>query len=102
MKIDKKRLMEIINEEYDMMQMQNPHHHRGKMNDPEGDMAMSQLQHIAKYAIEIHEMLEPYGQNMQLESWVQNKMTLAKDYLSKVKHYLEHEKCLQQKHYHQR
>ena len=91
MKIDKKRLVEIINEEYDMMRVQRTHHHRGQFHDKEGDMAQAQLEHIAKYAIELHQMLEPYGENLQLESWVQSKLTLAKDYLSKVKHYLEHE-----------
>ena len=90
MKIDKKRLVEIINEEYEMM-YKHSHHSRGEIVDKEGDMASSQLEHIAKYAIEIHQMLEPYGENIQLEAWVQNKLTLAKDYISKVKHYLEHE-----------
>ena len=90
MKIDKKRLVEIINEEYEMMHKHN-HHSRGEFVDKEGDMASSQLEHIAKYAIEVHQMLEPYGENIQLEAWVQNKLTLAKDYISKIKHYLEHE-----------
>ena len=91
MKIDKKRVIEIINEEYEMMQMQNRHHHRGQIHDEEGDMAKSQLEQIAKYAIELHQMIEPYGDNMQLESWVQSKLTICKEYISKVKHYLEHE-----------
>jgi len=91
MKIDKKRLVQIIEEEMDMM---NKHHHRGEhMTDPdkEGKMAMSQLKNIAEYAMELHQMLEPYGDNLQLESWVQSKITLANDYMSKVKHFLENE-----------
>ena len=91
MKIDKKRVIEIINEEFEKMQPQNQHHHRGEIHDKEGEMASSQLQHIAKYAMELHQMLEPYGENLQLESWVQSKITLSKEYMSKVKHYLEHE-----------
>ena len=92
MKIDKNRLVEIINEEYDAMHMQNQHHSHGEeVHDKEGEMARNQLEHIAKYAMELHQMLEPYGDNLQLESWVQSKLTLAKDYVSKVKHYLENE-----------
>ena len=91
MKIDKKRLVEIIKEEMEMM---SKHHDRGEHMhhvDKEGKFVMNQLKHIAEYAMELHQMLEPYGENIQLESWVQMKMTLAKDYISKVKHYLEHE-----------
>ena len=91
MKIDKKRLKQIIEEEMNMM---SKHHHRGERldhPDKEGKMAMSQLKNIAEYAMELHQMLEPYGENMQLESWVQSKITLANDYMSKVKHYLENE-----------
>jgi hypothetical protein len=91
MKIDKKRLIEIINEEMEMM---NPNHSRGtQMQNPdkEGKMAMSQLEDIAKYAMSLHQMLEPYGENLQLESWIQSKLTLARDYISKVKHFLDHE-----------
>ena len=91
MKIDKKRLVQIIEEEMDMM---SKHHHRGEnMNDPdkEGKFAMNQLKHIAEYAMELYQMLEPYGDNLQLESWVQMKLSLSKDYISKIKHYLENE-----------
>ena len=54
-------------------------------------MARNQLEKIAKYAMELHQMLEPYGDNLELESWIQSKLTLAEDYVSKVKHYLENE-----------
>ena len=91
MKIDKKRLIQIIEEEMDMM---SPHHHRGAQldhPDKEGKMAMGQLKNIAEYAMELHQMLEPYGENMELEAWVQSKITICKEYISKVKHYLENE-----------
>ena len=91
MKIDKKRLIEIINEEFDMMQAQDSGRSRPELHDQEGKMARDQLEHIAKYAMELHQMLEPYGDNLELESWVQSKITLAKEYMSKVKHYLENE-----------
>ena len=51
-------------------------------------MAKTQLIHIAKYAIAMAKGLED---NQELESWVQSKITLAEDYISKVKHYLETE-----------
>ena len=53
-----------------------------------GKMAKNQLIHIAKYAIAMAKGLE---ENQELESWVQSKITLAEDYISKVKHYLETE-----------
>ena len=59
--------------------------------DPEGKMAVGQLEKTAKYCIELHQMLSSYGENVQLESWVQSKITLACDYISKVKHFLENE-----------
>jgi len=91
MKIDKNKLVQIIEEEMSMM---SKHHGRGvDMDHPdkEGKMAMSQLKNIAEYAMELHQMIEPYGENLQLEAWVQSKITICKEYMSKVKHYLEHE-----------
>ena len=91
MKVDKKKLIQIIEEEMTMMQK---HQHRGEhMDHPdkEGKMAMNQLRNIAEYAMELHQMLEPYGENLQLEAWVQSKITICKEYISKVKHYLENE-----------
>ncbi len=91
MKIDKKKLVQIISEEVDLMKK---HHSRGEhMENPdkEGKMVMGQLEDIAKYSIELHQMIEPFGENLQLEGWVQSKITLALDYVSKVKHFLEHE-----------
>ena len=51
-------------------------------------MAKSQLYKMAKYAMMLHDALED---NTQLESWVQSKITIATEYMSKVKHYLEYE-----------
>ena len=91
MKIDKKRLVEIINEEYDMMMQKQHHQSHLDHPDKEGKMAQNQLEHIARYAMELHQMLEPYGETLQLESWVQSKLTICREYITKVKHYLEHE-----------
>ena len=91
MKIKKERLVEIIKEEHDMMRHQEQPFVQNPDDDSEGKMAKSQLKNIAFYAMELHEMLEVYGDNVQLESWVQSKITLANDYISKVKHFLENE-----------
>lgn len=58
------------------------------INDDEGRMAKSQLYKLAKYATELHNKLKD---NDQLEAWVQSKITTASDYISSIKHYLEHE-----------
>ena len=60
--------------------------------DEEGGMAKSQLYNLAKYAIMLHDSLED---ETQLEAWVQSKITIATEYMGKVKHYLEYEMGLQ-------
>ena len=45
-------------------------------------MAKRQLYDMAKYALMLHDALED---ETQLESWVQSKLTIASEYLSKVK-----------------
>ena len=93
MKISKEKLQKIIKEELEMAQNTAEMSYSGpkigsKIDDPEGKMAKNQLIHIAKYAIAMAKGLE---ENQELESWVQSKITLAEDYISKVKHYLETE-----------
>jgi hypothetical protein len=93
MKISKKKLQKIINEELEMAQNQDDMPYSGpnlgsKIDDLEGEMAKDQLCHIAQYAIAMASALED---DQELESWVQSKITLAKDYVSKVRHYLENE-----------
>lgn len=83
MKINKKRLVEIIKEECDAM-------HDNEMYDDldkEGQLAKRQLHDMEKYARELSEML---SDTTQLESWVQAKLTKAADYLKTVKHYVEY------------
>ena len=82
MKITETRLKEIIKEEMELHGQYMDH------EDQEGNMARRQLEHLAEYAIELASMLD---NNTQLEGWVQSKITLAQDYISKVKHYLEDE-----------
>ena len=93
MKISKKKLQKIIKEELEMGQMGSEIAYSGpktgsKIDDLEGEMVKDQLCHIAQYAIAIAGALED---DQELESWVQSKVTLAKDYVSKVRHYLENE-----------
>ena len=57
-------------------------------------MAKSQLYNLAKYAIMLHDSLDD---ETQLESWVQSKITIATEYMGKVKHYLEYEMGLDMK-----
>lgn len=84
MKINESRLKEIIAEE--MAALEDKHHM--EHIDEEGAMAKRQLEHLAEYALELASMMDD---NTQLEGWVQSKITLANDYISKVKHYLEDE-----------
>tara|TARA_B100000212_G_C27125900_1_gene426987 strand:- start:111 stop:521 length:411 start_codon:yes stop_codon:yes gene_type:complete len=93
MKISKEKLQKIIKEELEMAQNSSEMAYSGlktgsEIHDSEGEMAKNQLLHIARYAIAIASKLDD---NQELEGWVQSKITLAKDYVSKVKHYLEGE-----------
>ena len=86
MKISKKRLIEIIEEEASLAEgMHNEYSMDGI--DEEGKMAKRQLHDMEKYARELSEML---ADTTQLESWVQAKLTKAADYLKTVKHYVEY------------
>tara|TARA_R110002073_G_scaffold181137_1_gene339444 strand:- start:46 stop:420 length:375 start_codon:yes stop_codon:yes gene_type:complete len=83
MKISKKRLVEIIQEECAMAHDVHVDHEI----DHEGEMAKRQLYNMEKYASELSAML---SDTTQLESWVQAKLTKAADYLKTVKHYVEY------------
>ena len=86
MKISKKRLLEIIQEECGMSSMTTPELPNGEI-DQEGRMAKRQLSDIAGYAAELSQML---SDETQLEAWVQSKLTKAADYIKTVKHYVEY------------
>ena len=93
MKISKKRLQKIIKEELEMAKNDPNTPYSGpktgsKIDDLEGEMVKEQLCHIAQYAIAMAGVLED---SQELEGWVQSKITLAKDYVSKVRHHLENE-----------
>jgi len=84
MKINENKLKQIINEE---MMMLDDKSHMDHI-DEEGGMAKSQLYKVAKYAMMLHDALDDED---QLEAWVQSKITIASEYIGKVKHYLEYE-----------
>ena len=68
-----------------------PHAHPNptmNYNDYEGRMAKQNLYKLHKYSKDLFEMLDDH---VELESWVQSKITKAADYISSVKHYLEYE-----------
>tara|TARA_B100001094_G_scaffold179928_1_gene174233 strand:+ start:25 stop:438 length:414 start_codon:yes stop_codon:yes gene_type:complete len=93
MKISKKKLQKIIKEELEMAEKGPEMGYSGpkigsKIDDLEGEMVKDQLCHIAQYAIAMAGALED---DQELEGWVQSKITLAKDYVSKVRHHLETE-----------
>jgi len=77
MKISKKRILEIIKEEIDHSRV-----------DDEGGMAKSQLYHIARNAMMLHDSLKDED---QLEGWVQSKIATVSSMIGSVKHYLEYE-----------
>ena len=57
-------------------------------NNNEGSMSRSQLMHMRNYAEELMQMISDHD---DLPEWVELKITLANDYIAKVKHYLEGE-----------
>ena len=86
MKISKKRLLEIIQEECGMDHGAYDMTPDGEI-DREGRMAKRQLSDIAQYSQELSQML---ADETQLEAWVQSKLTKAADYIKTVKHYVEY------------
>mgnify|MGYP003627297105 CR=1 FL=1 len=97
MKITKKQLIKLIQEEMSLVKLgdtpqNNPITGQNEPYfdhpDDEGDMAKRQLQQLSEYSNELSSML---SDDQQLESWVQNKITKAVDYISTVKHHLEYE-----------
>ena len=86
MKISKKRLLEIIQEECGMPMKSYEMSPKGEI-DREGRMAKRQLADIAQYSQELSQML---ADETQLEAWVQSKLTKAADYIKTVKHYVEY------------
>lgn len=60
-------------------------------DDHEIQMAREQCYNAASNAIELHRMLKQITERQGLEGWVQEKITLANDYLRQVKEWMEHD-----------
>ena len=59
--------------------------------DHEVQMARSDLFKIAKYAVELHDMLKSVSEAEGIEGWQQSKITKAADYLGSVYHSMDYE-----------
>ena len=60
-------------------------------DDHEIQMAREQCYNAASNAIELHRMLKHITERQGLEGWVQEKISLANDYLRQVKEWMEYE-----------
>lgn len=60
-------------------------------DDHEIQMAREQCYTAASNAIELHRLLKQISEREGLEGWVQEKITLASDYLRQVKEWMEHD-----------
>ena len=60
-------------------------------DDHEIQLAREQCYSAASHAIELHRMLKHITERQGLEGWVQEKITLASDYLRQVKEWMEYE-----------
>jgi len=77
---------DFITEEHEIVQAVAEMH-----SDHEVQMAREQLYHAASNAIELHRMMRNISEREGLEGWVQEKITLANDYLRNVREWLEHD-----------
>lgn len=59
--------------------------------DHEVQMARADLYKIAKYAIQLHDMLKSVSEAEGLQGWQQAKITKAADYIGSVYHNLEYD-----------
>lgn len=59
--------------------------------DHEVQMARADLYKIAKYAIQLHDMLKSVSEAEGIEGWQQAKITKASDYISSVYHAMDYE-----------
>ena len=62
------------------------HHHRHEI-EPEYEMIMGQLKNIVDNANDLMKMLDGME---EVEDWVQSKITIADDYLLKLRNYFKY------------
>ena len=82
MRLTKKQLQNIIQEEVALEKGRNLDYGKG-----EGKMTRQQLFHIAEYAATLHEMIQDED---DLPEWVQSKIAVMSNNIGKIKHYLEY------------
>jgi hypothetical protein len=63
--------------------------------DHEVQMARKDCFHAAEDAVALHRLLRNISEAEGLEGWVSSKITLARDYLNKVREHLEHKLIVQ-------
>jgi hypothetical protein len=86
MKIKLSELRKLIREELSSSHRVLPGRQLG-YGEGEGRMTKSQLDRIARYAQHLHDTLRD---DDDLPEWVQAKIAVAAENMSKVKHYLEY------------
>lgn len=64
--------------------------------DHEVQMARADLYKIAKYAIQLHDMLKSVSEAEGIEGWQQSKITKASDYISSVYHAMDYDNATEQ------
>jgi hypothetical protein len=81
--------MKRLNEVYQKSIMEHPHEGVSmNFDDYEGRMVKQNLFKLNKYSQEMFNSIHDY---QEVESWIQEKIAIASDYISTVKHYLEYE-----------
>ena len=81
--ITENRLKQIILEEMGALEAE-----KLQNMEPEGSMVRDQLLQMAEYATFLANNMP---EDAHLAGWVQSKITIASDYIGKVKHHLEYE-----------
>ena len=64
--------------------------------DHEVQKARADLYKIAKYAIQLHDMLKTVSEAEGIEGWQQSKITKAADYISSVYHAMDYDNATEQ------
>ena len=64
--------------------------------DHEVQMARADLYKIAKYAIQLHDMLKSVSEAEGIEGWQQSKITKAADYIGSVYHAMDYDNATEQ------
>jgi len=80
MKFTKQKIREIIKEEMQILREEER---------PEGEIVKGNLRNISEIARDIHDL---YGDEEDIEEWVQEKIAIVEAMLQSISHYEKHEK----------